>query len=124
MIIVTKKGFGFVNIEGAEDVHISQANTNKAIHGDKVIVEITSQKGEKLDGRIVRIVDRNLENIVGEYYIEDFKGKVKLDNDKINISIDIPKELSLGALPGHKVLVKVTNKLKDNNYISLNYRIV
>lgn len=114
--IGNKKGFGFVDIDGDEDVHISQANTNNAVHGDRVIVEITSQKGKDLDGRIVRIVDRKLDNIVGEYIIENGKGTIKLDNNKLKISITIPKELSLGAIPGHKVLVKVTNKLKDNNY--------
>lgn len=114
--IGNKKGFGFVDIEGDEDVHISKNNTNNAIHGDKVIVEITSKKGKDLDGRIVRIVDRKLDNLVGEYIIKDNKGMIALDNDKLNIYITIPKELSLGAVPGHKVLVKVTNKLQGNNY--------
>ena len=111
-----KRGFGFVNIEGDEDVHISNSNTNKAIHGDRVIVEITSGKGKDLDGRIVRIVDRNLDNMVGEYYIDKGKGRLKLDNDKVQIDVVIPKELSLGAMPGHKILVKITNKLQGNTY--------
>ena len=114
--IGNKKGFGFVDIEGDEDVHISKSNINNAVHGDKVIVEITSKKGKDLDGRIVRIVDRKLDNLVGEYIIKDNKGMILLDNDKLNIYITIPKELSLGAVPGHKVLVKVTNKLQGNNY--------
>ena len=64
--IGNKKGFGFVDIDGDDDVHIAQANTNNAVHGDRVIVEITSQKGKDLDGRIVRIVDKKLDNMVGE----------------------------------------------------------
>ena len=115
--IGNKKGFGFVDIDGDDDVHIAQANTNNAVHGDRVIVEITSQKGKDLDGRIVRIVDRKLDNMVGEYYVDkNGFGAIKLDNDKINIQITVPRELSLSAVPGHKVLVKVTNKLKGNNY--------
>ena len=86
--IGNKKGFGFVDIDGDDDVHIAQANTNNAVHGDRVIVEITSQKGKDLDGRIVRIVDRKLDNMVGEYYVDkNGFGAIKLDNDKINIWI-------------------------------------
>ena len=114
--IGNKKGFGFVDIEGDEDVHISKNNTNNAVHGDKVIVEITSKKGKDLDGRIVRIVDRKLDNLVGEYIVKDIKEYIQLDNDKLNITVVVPKELSLGAVPGHKVLVKVTNKLQGNTY--------
>jgi ribonuclease R len=74
--IGNKKGFGFVDIEGDEDVHISKNNTNNAVHGDKVIVEITSKKGKDLDGRIVRIVDRKLDNLVGEYIVKDNKAYI------------------------------------------------
>src|SRR5574344_1034303 len=42
-MIANKKGFGFVDIEGDEDVFIVPPNMNNAIHGDKVIVEITSK---------------------------------------------------------------------------------
>ncbi|MEG0137850.1 MAG: ribonuclease R [Bacilli bacterium] len=111
-----KKGFGFVDIEGDEDVHISHTKTNNAIHGDKVIVEITSGNEKDLDGRIIRIVDRNLNDLVGEYIVKDDKGMIILDENKISITIFIPKEFSLGAIPGHKVLVKIKEKLKDNNY--------
>ena len=41
-LIGNKKGFGFVDIEGKDDVFIAPTNMNNAIHGDKVIVEITS----------------------------------------------------------------------------------
>ena len=114
--IGNKKGFGFVDIDGDEDVHISKNNVNNAVHGDKVIVEITSKKNTDLDGRIVRIVDRKLDNLVGEYVVKDNKAYIQLDNDKLNINVVVPKELSLGAVPGHKVLVKVTNKLQGNTY--------
>ena len=44
-MIGTKKRYGFVDIEGDEDVFIPPNSMNGAIHGDKVIVEITSKKG-------------------------------------------------------------------------------
>ena len=44
-MIANKKGFGFVDIDGDEDVYIAPSNMNHAIHGDRVIVAITSMKG-------------------------------------------------------------------------------
>ena len=48
-LLVNKKGFGFVDIEGDEDVFVSFENMNGAIHKDSVVVEITSKKGMDLD---------------------------------------------------------------------------
>ena len=115
-MIGNKKGFGFVDIEGTIDVFIAPSNMNNAIHGDKVVVEIISKKGQDLEGRIVRIVERSLKPMVGEYYVKDGHGTVALDEDKVKIDLIIDKELSLGAMPGHKVLVKVLGKLKGNTY--------
>lgn len=115
-LLANKKGFGFVDIEGDEDVFIAPSNMNGAIHGDKVIVEITSKKGMDLEGRIVRIVNRQMKELVGEYYIKNNKGYIDLDDEKVKLFIEIDDEKTLGAMPGHKVLVKVLGKLKDNHY--------
>ena len=117
-MIGNKKGFGFVNLDDSDvDVFIPPSNINNAIDGDRVIVEITLEKGEDLEGKIVRIIDRNLDIMVGEYISgKDGKGTIKLDNDKMKINIEIDKNDSMNAIDGHKVLVKVGKKLKDNNY--------
>ena len=113
-MIANKKGYGFVDIEGDEDVFIPPTNMNGAIHGDKVIVEITSPKGIDLEGRILKIVDRKFKQMVGEIYYVKNKPFLKLDDDRVKLDIVIDK--TLGAMEGHKVLVKITSKLKDNNY--------
>ena len=46
--IGNKKGFGFVDIDGDEDVHISKNNVNNAVHGDKVIVEQCEEMEEDI----------------------------------------------------------------------------
>ena len=114
--MATKKNYGFVDIEGDEDVFIPPMFINNAIDGDKVVVEITSKKGMKLEGRIVKIVDRKLKEMVGEFYYNNGKPSIKLDDEKVKLNIIIDKEKTKGAMEGHKVVVKITNKLKDNNY--------
>lgn len=115
-MIANKKGFAFVDIEGDEDVFIAPTNINGAIHGDQVIVEITSPKGIDLEGRIVKIVNRKLKQMVGEIYYSKHKPYLKLDDDRVKLTIEIDKKHTLGAMEGHKVLVKLTNKIGDNKY--------
>lgn len=116
IMMATKKNYGFVDIEGNEDVFIPPTCMNNAINGDKVVVEITSKKGMKLEGRIVKIVERNLKELVGELVIIDNKLCVKLDDEKVKLNIFIDKDKTKGAVEGHKVVVKVTSKLQGNNY--------
>lgn len=111
-----KKGFGFVDIDGDEDVFIAPPNINGAIHGDQVIVEITSPKGIDLEGRIVKIVSRSLKQMVGEIYYKKNKPYLNLDNEKVKLIIEIDKKKTMGAMPGHKVLIKIGKKIKDNLY--------
>ena len=115
-LIAHKKGFGFVDIDGDEDVFIPPTCMNNAIHGDQVVVEITSKKGVELEGRIVKIVKRELKQMVGEYHTHDGMGYITLDDEKVKITISIDPEDAMGAMDGHKVLVKIGAKLKDNNY--------
>ncbi len=115
-LIGNKKGYGFVDIEGDEDVFVAATNMNGAIHNDRVIVEIISKKGLDLEGRIVKIVDRKFKQMVGEFYYLDGLGHIKLDEEKVNIDVVIDKDKTLGAMNGHKVLVKICNKLKGNCY--------
>ncbi len=116
--IGNKRGFGFVDVEGAsEDVFIPPTCINNAINGDRVVVEITSKKSvDKQEGRIVKIVDRKFKTMVGEYYQKDHKNYVKLDDEKVHLTIEIRDKHTLGAMPGHKVLVKITDKIKNNYY--------
>ena len=116
--LATKKNFGFVDIEGDEDIFIAPPYTSDAIHGDKVVVEITSKNNIKPEGRIVRIVDRELKQMVGEfYYDEDNIAHINLDDEKVKINIIINPEKTMGAMNGHKVLVQVKEKIKNKGNI-------
>ena len=115
-MLMTTKGYGFVDIGTNEDIFIPADSVNKAIHNDTVIVEITSKGTEKPEGRIVKIVDRNLNNMIGEVYYKQGKPYIDLDDKKMKIQVAIDPKKTKGAMPGHKVIVKITNKLENNNY--------
>ena len=115
-MMANKKGYGFVDIEGPEDVFVAPTNMNNAIHGDTVVVEIISKKGLQLEGRIVKIVERKVKQVVGEVYIKNHAFYVKLDDDKVKLDIKLDKDKTKGVVEGHKVLVKLTSKLEGNLY--------
>ena len=112
-----KKGFGFVEVDDLEDdIYIDSDNMNGALHDDVVLVEITSKMNlDRLEGRVLRIVKRELQRYIGEITFDDKgKGHIKLDDSKIKLDIVIPKEASLNAVDGHKVVVELTKKLNNN----------
>ena len=42
----TTRGFGFVQIEGEDDIFVPERDTKGALHGDSVQVEITAGAGD------------------------------------------------------------------------------
>ena len=110
-LTVNKKGYGFVDIEGKDDVYVAQKDLNGAIHGDFVIVEITSKKGVDLEGRILKILKRELKDVVGTVYYKNNKCLIDLDDKKVKLNIVVDKDKTLGAVSGHKVVVRVLDKL-------------
>lgn len=107
-----QKGFGFVTVEGIDnDFFIPEDCTLNAMHGDtvEIIPSNGKQRGERKEARIVRIVERSEDIIVGTYEASKNFGFVVADNKKIAEDIFIAKENSKGAVTGHKVIVKLTN---------------
>ena len=105
------KGFAFVIQEDKtlDDVFIPPNELNNAMHGDTVLVRINPQSsGTRQEGTIVRIVERGVQEIVGTYVESKNFGFVIADNKKIANDIFIPKNVSNGAVEGHKVVVRLT----------------
>lgn len=115
-IISKKQGYAFADIEEDEDVFIPSTNLNGAIHEDKVIVEVTGKTEKGLEGRVVKVVDRKLKQAVGEFYYHQDTPCVKLDEENIHLDIIIKKDKTMGAMNGHKVLIKITRPIKKGVY--------
>ena len=114
-----KKGFGFVEIENMEDdVYISHDNMNGAIHDDIVLVEITSKMNiDRMEGRILKIIERRVQRFIGLITFDKKGiGHVDLDDSKIKLEIEIPREKSLNAVDGHKVVVELGKKISNGKY--------
>lgn len=114
-----KKGFGFVEIENMEDdVYISQDNMNGAIHDDIVLIEITSKMNlDRLEGRVLKIIKRQVQRYIGEVTFDKKGiGHIKLDDSKVKLEIVIPKDKSLNAVDGHKVVIELGKRINNYKY--------
>ena len=74
---VNPRGFGFVTPDHAiagvtGDLYIAGTNLNQAMHGDRVVARVEHHREpERAEGRIVRILERAAERLVGRYEIDD-----------------------------------------------------
>lgn len=114
---VTKKGFGFLILDKEDDLYIDAKNMNGAIHDDIVLVEAFSS-GVRKEGRVIRVLKRDLKNLVGEICFAD-NGKcfLKLDDEKRNVTVELTKESVANCVDGHKVLVKIIKQVSNRKYI-------
>ena len=114
--VANRRGFGFVIIDGEEkDYYISNDNVNGAINGDEVVIKVLDEG--RHEAAVLKVNQRNLNNLlVGEFYKKNDKNFIKLDDDRLNIIVEIPEEEADGVVPGHKVVVKVENKISKSNY--------
>ncbi|WP_407407673.1 ribonuclease R [Peribacillus sp.] len=107
------KGFAFVTPEdnpGMDDIFIPPNETGTAMHGDIVMVRVSSEtSGSRQEGTVIRILERGIKQVVGTYSESKSFGFVIPDDKKIANDIFIPQHASHGAVEGHKVVVKLTS---------------
>jgi len=115
---VNKKGFGFVILDREDDLYVAQKNMNDAVDGDIVLVEVFPS-GVRKEARVIRIIKRELQNLVGEVQFDDNgRAFIELDDDKRNLVIELTTESIKDCVEGHKVLVKVVKEVNKHKYIA------
>ena len=67
---VSKKGFGFIILDKEDDIYVDSKNMNGAIHEDIVLAE-SFISGVRKEARVIRIIKRELKNLVGEILYDD-----------------------------------------------------
>lgn len=107
-----RKGFGFVESdeEYTQDLFIPADNVNTAMHNDRVIAEIVTPVTDdrRAEGKIIKVVKREVTEVVGLFQPSKNFGFVVPDNKKFNQDIYIPKKFFSGAKENDKVVVEIT----------------
>lgn len=105
------KGFAFLLPDDSEhpDVYLHANDLKSAMNGDIVLVRITSksESGGRMEGEVVRVVQRAITQIVGVLENHEAFAFVLPDDQRINRDIFIPKDKTMGAVSGQKVVVQI-----------------
>jgi ribonuclease R len=113
-VTTNPRGFAFVDPESRADgapssIYIAGNNLNQAMHGDRVVVRIEHRRdAEKAEGRIVRILERAAQRIVGRYDVdEQGRGFLIPFDRRLVIDMEIPPGDSRGASAGEMVTAEI-----------------
>ena len=117
VLTINKKGFGFLIVPNGEDIYIDKSNINNAINDDKVLIEIINNHG-KSEGRVLRVLSRDLNNLIGEVYYLNNKPYIKLEDKKKDIDVRLDEKTTRGIVEGTKVIVSVEKEMSRNKYMA------
>jgi len=107
-------GFGFVipdgERKGGGDVFVPPASHRDALHGDRVVVRVERRTSKGLEGRIIRVLERAQQRVVGRYESDGrFGGHVVPFDRRVLQEFFVPKGEEKGAESGQMVTVEITH---------------
>lgn len=105
-----------ISPDSEEDVFVAASNTNHALHGDLVKVQLfPKRQGRKLEGEIIEIVERKKTKFVGIVSIGKRLAFLTPDDLKTNVDIFIHLEDLNNAKPGMKAIAELTEWPEKSN---------
>ena len=105
-----RSGAGFVNPEEGTDVFIPSNGLGSAMDGDRVVARVErKRRGDRPEGRIIKVLERSRETIVGVYHPSRSFGFVVPEDQKLNRDVFVPPGQESGAKDGDVVVVRVTS---------------
>ena len=104
-------GYGFVvpDDKAGRDLYIAPTNIKEALHGDRVVARLEHQRGDRAEGRIIRILERANTTLVGRFEIDDSGlGYVVPFDRRVLADVQIPRGESRDASSGRMVVAELT----------------
>ncbi len=97
----------FVTTEDGKEIAVPIEFASSAIHGDRVLVEIVGRWRNLPMGKVVRVLKRGKERIVGVLELRRTFAFIVPDDPKIVYDFYVPVECIGGARPGQRVVAKI-----------------
>lgn len=104
----TSKGFAFLipDDPNISDIFIPQKAMKTAINNDRVVVE-TRLTNSRPEGKVLQVIERGNDNIVGKIFFTKSGAYVTPDDVKFGKDIYVPLSKINGASNGYKVVVAI-----------------
>ncbi len=118
---INRSGNGFVDIADGPDIFVRSEHLNGAINNDFVEIDYSTHNNEAY---VIKILKRDLNNVVGEMISIKNKLVFKPDDDKLNIIIKLTKDSLNQVVEGHKVLVQIIKEIGKRSYLGKVIKII
>ncbi len=106
MLRGNRRGFAFLCRAEGEDIFIPPRALGNAIHGDRVKVRLTGES----EGEVIEILQESPGNLVGTFMNIGAFSFVRPDDDSFAKDIRIPRDKTLYAHSGQKVIANITSR--------------
>lgn len=98
-----------------EDYFIPHSDLKGGMHGDRVLCETTDYSGQRTTARVLKILERGIEKLVGTYFSTRTGGFVVPDDKKYFTDIFVPSDKTFRAKSGDKVVVRILSYPKKKS---------
>jgi ribonuclease R len=106
-----QKGFAFLITDNPDedDIYVSGEDLNNALNNDRVIIRLYKQiiPGKRAEGKVLRILERANNKVVGTYEEGNGFGFVIPDDTRLGTDLFISKKNARGAREGMKVVAEI-----------------
>jgi ribonuclease R len=107
-LTTTRRGDGFVLGAGGAEVFVPARDLESAMDGDRVVVRIESRpRGRRPEGRVIKVLERAHETIVGVYHTSGRMGFVAPSDPKLGPDVAVPPGDEAEAQDGDVVVVRI-----------------
>ena len=107
IIDIIMSGAGYARLgNGQDDVYIPENAVGTALHGDKVLIRIGSQRG-RAEGKVLQVLERRRTRYVGKVEKKGEQMLLNPDDQKMNRPLLITPEGLNGAKIGEKVIAEM-----------------
>lgn len=111
-VVGHRDGFGFfIPDDGTDDIFLSEYQMRRVFTDDRVVISVSDDlRRRKREGRIVEVLERNTQQLVGKLCIDDGVAFVCADDKTISQDILILPDGLNGASSGQFVLAKIVQQ--------------
>ncbi len=108
-VVGHRDGYGFlIPDDGSEDIYLHNRQMRKLFDGDRALVRPGEMdRRGRLEGKVIEVLERNTQQLVGRFYYEGGVGAVVPENQKISVDIAVAAGDDLDADDGDYVLVEI-----------------